>query len=1269
MKSPKLFWRHFAAVTGLSALLFAAFASPAAPAEPRIKVALMDFTCDDNSQRSAAAAVDFTVRLQAELSTSDSFDWVERNALAAAEKELKLSFLGLTDRSTSLRAGRWAKADWAIHGQWSTNTAAGRTLEIEVLDLQRADVLARTNLAFATLSERPLRVDSQQSTQVAVAVRDLLLRASVIERETRGKPAIALLAVTSGDAISGPIPGLDSQFREALTKACTNAARPFRFIEAIRAGESLGEADLALGGFVDSQEPRRTNALHFFVWGDARSGMEIVRDATGRNTLTNVLTANFQALNLAGTMTNFSVRFTNDLSAEHVTPRLAEALMEAVHACASVPPSEEVRKRASDGLANRAAHLSFSSLSEARSREEWVSGIRWLELACFINPENARARELWTRVRWCDAAYMASANKSLFQKRRSEAWRKYVDKFQFHSALGRVTNEVSRITGMPSAPFSDGSTVAENFIWSAWTDFTLARSSQYRHREMDVPTDTGARDIHEWQRQSGTEFASRLVQVPQLPLRDKHDMFRALLSQNGGVFVIPDPQLRQRALQVILPQLSGSGMEDSYLQRLKEHYVQLGQPGAEAPMVAAFKAAEQRSPDRAQLPRIAEIDPAVSADLLEVPTYIRTVPAEASVSFKDVMLQNVKEVRALASQGTTLWICVGIEEGIGQTNTPGGSAERELSKLKQTRGRLFALDLQTRKVLREAFPFATNDITGVIAVGADLWATSQGGIVARWNPATGDIRWFGSENALKAATPSRLLQSSSALWLMNGSQGYAWLKPETDYWQMLPWKWPPGNYHNGTSTRWAASGESVLVFGVHLALGDGFSGVWTNISPLVTAICPLQRIGHVIDLAGDGRGGFWVSAQSGLHFIQTGSQTTLRSQWLPLPTTIETTIWGGLPSSAIPVGDTSSRFVAEVSRRMAARLRLAILAKDNPATVNPYRPTSRFSTVPGAVAIDGNHLWVALQRRQLVQEGDKVALYDIASRSWVGGAKISRWAYNLHVAGGKLHILSPGHGDRLQHAVLDKQAFLSKPREQWLADEPAMEEIEQGLKNLPRHRQAVARFFLGDYHGVVRLLSGLPVELMSSETLFLLGMAHDELGLNQPAERDRCVALLRSEFPNSVYTHYCAAQQKLEEARALGKERFAHRQSPNAAQTESLVSASKVPVLQGGSPAVQLLKDYDCDGNGGLMYDELRALLESEPDRLPAIPQNHAQPVPAQVVERELNSRDMNGDGQIDMQELTRTLTSARSVVNPSRSPGLIQRPSSAASSTNSHKP
>src|SRR5207247_4596446 len=84
-----------------------------------VRVALMTFTADDNSYRSSLAAADLAALLQADLSDDPGFEWVERNDLKAAERELDLSQLGLRDAVGVLRKGRYAAASWMVTGSFN----------------------------------------------------------------------------------------------------------------------------------------------------------------------------------------------------------------------------------------------------------------------------------------------------------------------------------------------------------------------------------------------------------------------------------------------------------------------------------------------------------------------------------------------------------------------------------------------------------------------------------------------------------------------------------------------------------------------------------------------------------------------------------------------------------------------------------------------------------------------------------------------------------------------------------------------------------------------------------------------------------------------------------------------------------------------------------------------------------------------------------------------------------------------------------------------
>lgn len=151
--------------------------------EPSIRVALMNLICEDNSYRSTLGALDFTVALQAEIGGDTRHQWVERAELDKVENELHLSAFGQIDRTEAIRGGRWVKADWAVFGRISTNDANGRSLNLEVVDLQHADALAETNLTLAPQTNTYFYVAKDGITPAGSALRSLLARADRAARK------------------------------------------------------------------------------------------------------------------------------------------------------------------------------------------------------------------------------------------------------------------------------------------------------------------------------------------------------------------------------------------------------------------------------------------------------------------------------------------------------------------------------------------------------------------------------------------------------------------------------------------------------------------------------------------------------------------------------------------------------------------------------------------------------------------------------------------------------------------------------------------------------------------------------------------------------------------------------------------------------------------------------------------------------------------------------------------------------------------------------
>src|SRR5262245_37279034 len=102
----------------LGSFLLLLAVSPAWLRAAEVRMALMEFTTEENSYPAMRAAADISSLLQPLLAAQPGTFWVERNALCHAQQELELS-LAQFSRANALRCGKWAKADRLVLGNFA----------------------------------------------------------------------------------------------------------------------------------------------------------------------------------------------------------------------------------------------------------------------------------------------------------------------------------------------------------------------------------------------------------------------------------------------------------------------------------------------------------------------------------------------------------------------------------------------------------------------------------------------------------------------------------------------------------------------------------------------------------------------------------------------------------------------------------------------------------------------------------------------------------------------------------------------------------------------------------------------------------------------------------------------------------------------------------------------------------------------------------------------------------------------------------------------
>lgn len=216
-----------------------------------LTVAVSDFTVADESYTNQQWAVGLSDLVQAKLSPDTEFVLVERARLKAAEAELSLSAGGFISGATALRIGKWVKADLLVLGHIRQEEAKPWSLHLEIVDLQRADVLV----------ER----EAQDVAGAAQALADGLREARRKLKELESQTVVAPLFFSNTDK-SRRLDYLGHELQTEMVSALTTT-RVARAIQFPRAQESIEEAELILCRLVECDLDAWQKVADIYVWG------------------------------------------------------------------------------------------------------------------------------------------------------------------------------------------------------------------------------------------------------------------------------------------------------------------------------------------------------------------------------------------------------------------------------------------------------------------------------------------------------------------------------------------------------------------------------------------------------------------------------------------------------------------------------------------------------------------------------------------------------------------------------------------------------------------------------------------------------------------------------------------------------------------------------------------------------------------------------------------------------------------------------------------
>jgi hypothetical protein len=463
---------------------------PRLDAESTVRVALMDFAVTERSYRAALSASEMTTLVQVLLSATakEGLEFVERQELGRAEKELQLGGVGFGDRIDALRAGHWVRADWAVVGRIVTNgVASTRLLRLEVVDLHHAERLASTDLTLASASTTHYALVASDSERIAVALRGLMERELL--RWRRWEKAVTLAWLPAPPSVGNPVEW-----------SAAPAAQPIevREVHFTRMGDPRLDDALELEGFTLASTNAVARLADFYGWSAQPpatfpgtwkavlwDGVNVPRDVR---------------IPVTGPDPEELHRELGRLLAVWKTEMANEAAPLDHRRFLAGEFASEVREQLTRGFT---VVRSTNGLPTMGIRE-----MSWIRTGLYLDPDDRYLRELWTRLRWNPVWAGREDGFLSLQRRRFEAWAGLLDRFG-------TTFVVHRLPAPALAP----KPISVEFLDAAGAGLAATMANDAKSRQ-GVPDDVGGEVLARWHR----HFIDGLVQ--RIPLLEADPRFQ-----------------------------------------------------------------------------------------------------------------------------------------------------------------------------------------------------------------------------------------------------------------------------------------------------------------------------------------------------------------------------------------------------------------------------------------------------------------------------------------------------------------------------------------------------------------------------------------------------------------------------------------------------------------------------------------------------------------------------------------------------------------------
>lgn len=716
------------------------------------------FTTSDGSYLNADAASSMADLVQVSIQNDGDNQWVARPEVLKVIQQLAILGQDASDEPMPLQLARWLRADIMVKGTFSL--AAGDTwiLDLEIIELQHADVLTRFKLAIEEQSAAQLKVSDQLVVEIAERVRQMW-REAITTRDQMVQQTLIAPMHFQNTHRNNRLDFFEAEVQRKFSQQ-NKLQGKFRYLQFHKSQDAIADAVVADTERVDSNA--RPRSADHYIWGE-------YAEIESSGILFDQVTIEFTLHQWNGGDSHNQKSFRGTVGGRDQLLRQIIAYVESTsnsrhrnafdeNTCKQVAHS--FYERAID----RRIHTIQPELRDARHLTKrwirtWRETKRLLSLAVFFDSKNEVIRRefLLEHVRTDVPPHLASGVsklRGLWDRHR--LWSQYATSFDLNYAL-----PTAHVFKERPGSTSDNRLMFRHFklarleatrkllIYLAVALGERNAKTEFGDGESSNTTDAPLALLQEWQTHLTKQFLNQLSELANDQPKPLQNRILRLIKKAE---MLTTSQANARMLDTIWPIVVKNAKFGSQTIRKAEQSVEADvgrQEEAESMLPAteirAEAAANTRSPDT----RDSEPKPALP---LEPIADIRSVSMEA---FSVSKWWFVQEVTALTYAGDRMWCAF---EG-----------QRMNATLAQGNG-LFSLDRRTKKWQTwDGLNRSESRINCLLEVDNDLWVAFTGDDVCRMNFKTGRTQRFTPESGAPSQELSDLCHVGHTVFVAGGA--------------------------------------------------------------------------------------------------------------------------------------------------------------------------------------------------------------------------------------------------------------------------------------------------------------------------------------------------------------------------------------------------------------------------------------------------------------------------------------------------------------------